>query len=234
MKEWRVHPKYTNYLVSNDGEVKNRITNNICSVFYIKGRSTVNIVDDKGNTYSKSLANIVATTFVPNPEGLLRVRHINGNKKDNRASNLEWYCKVDTTGTKTKLVVKKVKYDDFSVMDIPDSTLKSYTKADEYVTHRGKRYLVSRPVSYENTKGVLTIKKQLTAIKMLRAGKSVEEVASVINISCRIIHLWINKTLDPENNYKLIDYEGKSIYSIPAGAEYKRFIEENITKGSAV
>ena len=115
-------------------------------------------------------------------------------------------------------------------MDIPDSTLKSYTKADEYVTHRGKRYLVSRPVSYTNTKGVLTIKKQLTAIKMLRAGKSIEEVASVINISCRIIHLWIAKTLDPENNYKLIDYEGKSVYSIPAGAEYKRFIEENITK----
>ena len=115
-------------------------------------------------------------------------------------------------------------------MDIPDSTLKSYTKADEYVTHRGKKYLVSRPVSYENTKGVLTIKKQLTAIKMLRAGKSIEEVASVININCRIIHLWIAKTLDPENNYKLIDYEGKSQYSIPAGAEYKRFIEENITK----
>ena len=234
MKEWRVHPKYTKYLVSTDGEVKNRITNNICSVYYIKGRSTVNIVDDEGNTYSKSLANIVATTFVPNPEGLLRVRHINGNKKDNRASNLEWYCKVDTTGTKAKSVVKKVKYEEFSVMDIPDSTLKSYTKADEYVTHRGKRYLVSRPVSYTNTKGVLTIKKQLTAIKMLRAGKSIEEVASVINISCRIIHLWIAKTLDPENNYKLIDYEGRSQYSIPAGAEYKRFIEENITKGSAV
>ena len=234
MKEWRVHPKYTKYLVSNDGEVKNRITNNICSVFYIKGRSTVNIVDDEGNSYSKSLANIVATTFVPNPEGLLRVRHINGDKRDNRASNLEWYCKVDTTGTKAKPVVKKVKYDDFSVMDIPDSTLKSYTKEDEYVTHRGKRYLVSRPVSYTNTKGVLTIKKQLIAIKMLRAGKSIEEVASVINISCRLIHLWINKTLDPENNYKLIDYEGKSVYRIPAGAEYKRFIEKNITKGSAV
>ena len=194
----------------------------------------VNIVDNEGNSYSKSLANIVATTFVPNPEGLLRVRHINGNKKDNRASNLEWYCKVDTTRTKAKPVVKKVKYEEFSVMDIPDSTLKSYTKADEYVTYRGRKYLVSRPVSYTNTKGILTIKKQLTAIKMLRAGKSIEEVASVINISCRIIHLWINKTLDPENNYRLIDYEGKSQYSIPAGAEYKRFIEENITKGSAV
>ena len=191
-------------------------------------------VDDEGNTYSKSLANMVATTFVPNPEGFLRVRHINGNKKDNRASNLEWYCKVNTTGTKAKPVVKKVKYDDFSVMDIPDSTLKSYTKADEYVTHRGRKYLVSRPVSYESTKGVLTIKKQLVAIKMLRAGKSIEEVASVINVNCRIIHLWIAKTLDPENNYRLLEYEGKSQYSIPAGAEYKRFIEENITKGSTV
>ena len=33
---------------------------------------------------------LVAEAFVPNPNGYKNIRHKNGNKKDNRAVNLEW------------------------------------------------------------------------------------------------------------------------------------------------
>ena len=33
---------------------------------------------------------LVAKAFVPNPNGYKNIMHKNGNKKDNRAVNLEW------------------------------------------------------------------------------------------------------------------------------------------------
>lgn len=39
---------------------------------------------------SELVHRIIATAFVPNPDCLETVNHINGDKRDNRAENLEW------------------------------------------------------------------------------------------------------------------------------------------------
>lgn len=44
----------------------------------------------KGRPYCKTLHRVVAELFVPNPDGKPEINHINGDKTDNRAENLEW------------------------------------------------------------------------------------------------------------------------------------------------
>lgn len=40
---------------------------------------------------------IIATAFVPNPDNLETVNHINGNRRDNRAENLEWCTREENS-----------------------------------------------------------------------------------------------------------------------------------------
>lgn len=48
------------------------------------------IKDNNGNYHKVSIHRLVATLFIPNPNNMSLINHINGNKLDYRATNLEW------------------------------------------------------------------------------------------------------------------------------------------------
>ena len=97
-EEWKAIPGYEGrYEISNIGRVLSKTTNRflkpnlmnhgyVCVHLYSGGRNTRTI---------KTLHQLVAQAFVPNPNGYTEVNHKNFLKRDNRAENLEWVTRKE-------------------------------------------------------------------------------------------------------------------------------------------
>ena len=91
---WKTIEEAPNYEVSNLGRVRNKKTQRILNpgAYGATGYKQVNMaIPSEGNKQRKRYVHrLVAMAFVDNPEGKREVDHINGDKTDNRAENLEW------------------------------------------------------------------------------------------------------------------------------------------------
>ncbi len=92
---WKFIEGYENYQVSNKGNVKNVITNQILKQCY-NGRGYKHVMLYDSNHKGKTILvhRLVAKAFIPNPQNLPEVNHIDENKINNCVDNLEWLtCK---------------------------------------------------------------------------------------------------------------------------------------------
>ena len=75
----------TNYTISEEGIVKNSKTGRIMKINKGNVQITVN-----GKNTGRSVGKIVAEAFIPNPDNLPVVDHIDGDKMNNKVENLRW------------------------------------------------------------------------------------------------------------------------------------------------
>jgi hypothetical protein len=82
--------EYKEYEVSNDGLVRRKDTKHILKPWIATGGYLYVAFSENCKGHTKRLHRIVAKAFCDNYDGKPHVNHIDGNKTNNVASNLEW------------------------------------------------------------------------------------------------------------------------------------------------
>ena len=105
---WKPLSYCEKYSVSNLGRVRNNETNSYLAIDHSGVRPRIKI-----NQKNKLLCNLVAETFIDNPNNYCGVININGDVNDNRVENLRWcvqrhvHCKGKVTPNLNEDSLKK-------------------------------------------------------------------------------------------------------------------------------
>lgn len=90
---WAIIPEAPDYCVCEDGTVCNNKTGKELKPFPNNGGYLrVQLIKPNGGKWQVTIHRLVALSFVPNPDKarFTEINHIDCNKQNNRADNLEW------------------------------------------------------------------------------------------------------------------------------------------------
>jgi hypothetical protein len=91
MEIFKIIEEFPKYSISNTGKIKN-IKGELMTIGKRKSNSGYLQVRlyHNGKYYYRYIHRLIAIAFLPNPNNYRTINHINGNKEDNRITNLEW------------------------------------------------------------------------------------------------------------------------------------------------
>lgn len=93
---WYTVPGFCNYEISDQLDVRHKVFRKV-KKFYVddKGYLRTNMMHADGRNRKPGQHQIVAWTFIPNPENKPEVNHRDGNKLNNALYNLEWATQAE-------------------------------------------------------------------------------------------------------------------------------------------
>lgn len=98
----RIIENYPNYTISDKGEIVNTNTNKELKGYIRKDGYVVATLSKGSKKYKCYIHRLVAETFIPNPNNLPQVNHIDEDKTNNCVSNLEWITPKDNCNYGTR------------------------------------------------------------------------------------------------------------------------------------
>jgi hypothetical protein len=99
---WKILNNFSQYEISNFGNIRNNITKNILKPSIRSGYYSVNIRNDEKKYVSMKIHRLVALCFIPNILNKNTVNHIDHNKLNNKIDNLEWATTTEQNNHKRK------------------------------------------------------------------------------------------------------------------------------------
>ena len=98
--KWRKVSRADGYYVSCNGEIWSEKTRKFLTPqprypYETASYLYVRLTEDSGREVHVYVHILVAEAFIPNPENKPEVNHINENRPDNRAANLEWVTRLE-------------------------------------------------------------------------------------------------------------------------------------------
>lgn len=155
------------YTIDTDGIVRNETNGKV-----LKGTSI-----NRNNRYVKihldkfyPLHRLVANHFIPNPDNLPQVNHINGNRNDNRVINLEWVTPSDNVSHAFSTGLKQPQHGEScgtSILKEAD-VRRIWALRHSSLTARQIRDKYNLPVSID-------------AVKLVRRGKTWKSLTSTLD-----------------------------------------------------
>lgn len=150
MKEiWKEINLYgTEYLINNMGVIKNKKRDKILKPYISSGGYEYIKILKQHRHYHIRIHRLVAQTFIPNPNNLPQVNHIDGNKLNNNVENLEWVsCSQNVVhGFKNGLYnIKRINKTKVNQYDLQGNFIKTWDSISEIekeynVTHTAIRF----------------------------------------------------------------------------------------------
>lgn len=89
-ERWKAVKGFTRYEVSDCGTVRNIHTKEVKAIRLTKTGYCITDLKENGRKKTAYVHRLVAEAFVDNPDNLPHINHIDENKQNNTATNLEW------------------------------------------------------------------------------------------------------------------------------------------------
>lgn len=129
-------PNFSNYTISDDGEVRNITRDRVVSqANHPRGYKMVGLYGDDGKRVHLYVHRLVGQAFVPNPACKPQINHKDGDKSNNNASNLEWTTCQENTHHAIAIGLRDSKGEASGMAKLNDEVVKMILMTDCTQTH---------------------------------------------------------------------------------------------------